>query len=468
MRLAPKLQLRQTQSFVLTPQMRQSIELLQLPSVEVAAFVEHQLEQNPLLERAETLAPQPTAAEPLPLRPEKRERTGTALLSGPEPHHPGASPLPPARHTEWPDLPVAAEPPGLLARLGEQLRLSRFTPRERQIGEMLLGAIDSSGRLDTEPGTLARTFGLQTAELEHVRRHMMRFDPVGVFATDLRECLMVQLEDQGRLDDAMTALLDHLDLVARRDLRRLRRICGRTEAQLAEMIADLRALDPHPGRSSEHQPVQTVVPDLSVFRGADGAWMIEIDAHAVPRVMVNSALQTRLSLHGTRADKPYVSQQVRHATWLIKALEQRTQTILRVGHAIMLRQHGFLERGLDALVPLCLRDIAGALDLHESTVSRVTSGKYILTPRGMFELKFFFATAINAADGESFSASSVREAIRRMVANEPGDAALSDEAIVMALRKLGIDIARRTVAKYRDALNIPGSRQRRRNRSTHL
>jgi len=459
MRLGPKLQLRQTQTLALTPQMRQSIELLQLPSIEVAAFVEQQLEHNPLLERADQT--ETTAPRPLPIGGE----AASASWREPEVSFARQAGVQ-AASDHWLDFPpIAAAPPGLFARLGEQLRLSRFTPRERRIGEMLLGAIDASGRLDVPPLTLAATLGVGLAEVEHVRHAMMRFDPVGVFARDLRECLLVQIEERGDVDAAMMGLLDHLDLVARRDMRQLRQICGRSEADLNRMIAALRALDPHPGRPAEQEPIQAVLPDLSVFRGENGAWMIEIDPRTIPRVMLNSALETRLSLHGTPADRPYVRQHVQHATWLIKALEQRTHTILRVAQAVMQRQRGFLEHGLDAIVPLTLRDIAEALNLHESTVSRVTAGKYIVTPRGVFELKFFFGGAVTATDGENLSAESVRQTIKRLVNTESAPGILSDEEIVIALRKLGIDIARRTVAKYRDALNIPGSLQRRRNRS---
>jgi RNA polymerase sigma-54 factor len=287
-----------------------------------------------------------------------------------------------------------------------------------------------------------------------------------MFALDLRQCLAAQLSERDRLDPAMAALLDNLDLLARRDTRALINVCGVDAADIADMIAEIKRLDPKPGASYDFAPVSLVVPDVLMRRAPDGGWILEMNPETLPRLLVNDQFQSRLPPGAGRDARVFMSEKLAAANWLVKSLQQRAETILRVATDIVRQQDGFFRHGIGHLRPLILRDVAEAVELHESTVSRVTANKYINTPRGLFELKYFFTTAINATGaGESHSAETVRHRIKQLVNSERTNDILSDDAIVAALRQEGVDIARRTVAKYRDALRIPSSVQRKREKA---
>jgi RNA polymerase sigma-54 factor len=334
------------------------------------------------------------------------------------------------------------------------------------IAAHLIALLDPSGRLAADPADLARAMGTTLERVEAVRARMQRFDPVGMFCRDLRECLAVQLAERNRLDPAMATLLDNLDLLARRELRRLMTLCGVDAEDMAEMIAEIRALDPKPGTSFDATPPPPVIPDVLLRAAPDGGWLLELNPETMPRLLVNQSFYARIAPRSGREEKLFLAEKLQTANWLVKSLQQRAQTILKVAAEIVRQQEGFFRHGVAQLRPLILRDIATLVELHESTVSRVTANKYIATPRGIFELKYFFTTAIAATGGgESHSAAAVRERIRALVAAEAGDAVLSDDAIVAMLRQEGVDIARRTVAKYRDALRIPGSVQRKREKT---
>jgi RNA polymerase sigma-54 factor len=304
---------------------------------------------------------------------------------------------------------------------------------------------------------------LPLERVEAVRRAMMRFDPAGLFARDLKECLAAQLEDKNRLDPAMRTLLDNLELLARRDLRGLMSRCGVDSEDLADMIGEIKALDPKPGASYDVEPARAIIPDL-LMRAAPGeTWLIELNPDTMPRVLVNEGFHARISPKASKADRVFIADQLASANWLVRSLQQRAQTILKVAAEIMRLQDGFLRQGVAHLRPLILRDIATAVEMHESTVSRVTSNKYIATPRGIYELKYFFTTSIGSTDGgEGHSSEAVRHRIRQMIAAETPTGILSDDQIVTMLRQEGVDIARRTVAKYREAMHIPNSVGRRR------
>ncbi|GBQ67982.1 RNA polymerase sigma-24 factor [Ameyamaea chiangmaiensis NBRC 103196] len=456
MTLAPKLQLRQAQTLALTPQLRQSIALLQFSTLDAAAFVEGELERNPLLERVD--------GHETHARDQVSDRAAIRQLY--------PSPLPTPRSRTLPvaasgHRPVVADGPGLLHRLASQLRLSRLPRAEQRIGEALIAALSATGRIDIPADTMASSLGTSADAVESVRRHMMRFDPVGVFARDLRECLAVQLEERGQLDEPMTRLVDHLPLVARRDVRRLARACDVAPGRVVTMIALVRALNPTPGRGVDEAGVPAVVPELMVSRGPGGRWVVERDDRVLPRIALNAALRARAGRRVTGDDRRFLRRHAGQGAWLIRALEQRGTTMLNVAEDIMSRQIGFLEHGPGGLVPLTMRTLAQSQGLHESTISRVSNGKYIATPHGTFELRYFFTQSVGTVDA-SHSAEAVRRTIARLIDAERADAILSDADIAEALCKLGMDIARRTVAKYRDALNIPGSVQRRRNREAGL
>jgi RNA polymerase sigma-54 factor len=501
MAIGPRLDLRQSQSLVMTPQLRQAIKLLQFSNIEVASFVEEELERNPLLERDERAEPRaerpapdqlaPTVAngdltgfEDAPAPPDAAELARSGLLATAQ-----AEPLD-AVHAESYDPGGAGDgvPMGrggaadfadddrgvddyaqgarsLRDHLSEQLRLS-FTDRvDRMIGAHLIALLEPSGRLAVATEAIARALGIETARVEAVRAKMMRFEPTGMFARDLRECLAVQLAERNRFDPAMATLLDNLDLLARREMRRLMTLCEVDAADLTDMVAELRRLDPKPGANFDAAPMQPLVPDILMRAAPDGGWVLELNPETLPRVLVNQQFTTRVLPHASREEKAFLTEKLQTANWLVKSLQQRSQTILKVAAEIVRQQDAFFRLGVGSLRPLILRHIAEAVEMHESTVSRVTSHKYIATPRGIYELKYFFTTAIAGTTGESHSAEAVRHRIREMVASERAEDVLSDDAIVAILRREGVDIARRTVAKYREALRIPSSVQRKREKA---
>ncbi len=437
---APRLELRQGQSLVITPQLRQAIQLLQYSGQELVAFIEQELERNPLLERDEE-APAPSNAG-LPFMAERRGSLGFSDdLRGVEER--------------------VASPRSLREHLAEQLRLGFADPADRLIGAHLIAALDPAGRLAADPAELAAALGAEPVRVAAVLAKMQRFDPVGLFCRDLAECLGVQLAERNRLDPAMRALLDNLDLLARRDFHRLMKLCGVDAEDLRDMIAEIRALDPKPGSRFDSAPIQPLVPDVTMRAAEDGSWVLELNPETMPRLLVNRAFHPRAAVRGGDEVRSFFAERLQSAKWLVKSLEQRANTILKVCASIVAHQDGFFRRGIGHLRPLTLRTIAESVALHESTVSRVTSNKSIATPRGTFELKYFFTAALGAASGEPRAAAAVRHRMRALIEGEPAGAPLSDHAIATALRAEGIDIARRTVAKYREAMRIPGSAQRR-------
>ncbi|MDE2516936.1 MAG: RNA polymerase factor sigma-54 [Rhodospirillales bacterium] len=493
MAMGPRLDLRQSQTLVMTPQLRQAIKLLQFSNIEVSAFVEEELERNPLLERderADTPPAERAALDQLAPMAETPADSATLADAGTLPSQ-AAEPLD-AVHADSYDAggpadggplaygrggdgsfaddersieDMAESPRSLREHLGEQLRLNFADPVDRLIGTHLIALLSPAGRLTAEPADIAAAMGLTLERVEAVRARMMRFDPVGMFARGLAECLAAQLAERNRLDPAMATLLDHLELLARRDLRRLMAVCGVDGEDLTEMIGEIRALDPKPGALFDAAPMQVVVPDLLMRAAPDGAWLLELNPETLPRVLVNERFYARVVPRAAKAEKTFLAEHLQSANWLVKSLQQRAQTILKVAAEVIRQQDGFLHHGVGHLRPLILRDIAEAVEMHESTVSRVTANKYIATPRGTFELKYFFTTAIAGTGGESHSAEAVRHRIRSMIGAETPDDILSDDAIVAALRREGVDIARRTVAKYREALRIPNSVQRKREKA---
>ncbi len=502
MGMGPRLDLRQSQSLVMTPQLRQAIQLLQFNNLEAAAFVEQELERNPMLERderdsdsfGERPAPDQVEIRPAeppdgmdaPPPPDSFAEIGAERIAAE-----GSGPLDTAEYAETYDPGGASDGvrggaggssdfrtdergiedlaegrASLREHLSEQVRLSFRDPVDRMIGATILALIEPTGRFSVASDAIARTLGIDEARVERVRALMMRFDPIGMFAHDLKECLAVQLAEKNRLDPAMQALLDNLDLVAKRDTKRLMAVCGVDAADVADMIAELRRLDPKPGASWDEATPLTVVPDVLMRAAPDGGWLLELNPETMPRVLVNQTFTARVLPKASKEDKAFMIDRLQSANWLVKSLQQRAQTIMKVASEIVRQQDGFFRHGVSHLRPLILRDVAAAVELHESTVSRVTSNKFIATPRGTFELKYFFTTALQATGGgDSHSAEAVRYRIRQLVDAEPVNEILSDDAIVEILRREGVDIARRTVAKYRDALRIPSSVQRKREKA---
>jgi len=335
---------------------------------------------------------------------------------------------------------------------------------QRMIGQHLIYLVDDAGYLTSDLAEAAATLGAPLDAVAAVLALLQDFDPPGVCARNLTECLALQLKERDRYDPAMQALIGHLELLARRDLAALRRICGVGDEDLTDMIAEVRALDPKPGLAFGATLVQPVVPDVFVHSAADGSWAVELNSDTLPKVLINQSYYAQVSKTAREENaKSYLAECLQTATWLVRALDQRAKTILKVAAEIVRQQDAFFTHGVQYLRPLNLRTVADAIGMHESTVSRVTSNKYMATSRGIFELKYFFTAAIAAADGgEAHSAEAVRHRVRQMIDGESPRDVLSDDTIVDRLRASGIDIARRTVAKYREAMRIPSSVQRRR------
>ncbi|WP_426957036.1 RNA polymerase factor sigma-54 [Muricoccus radiodurans] len=482
MSLAPRLDFRQTQQLVMTPQLRQAIKLLQSSNLEVTAFVEEELERNPMLEREEATTAAPAAPDPVErdsfeatqspsIADAPIEADWSAGYESGEALYPSSRS---ARADAWDEEgrsleEIAGERPRSLREdLAEQARLAFGDARDRLIAGQMIALLDPAGRLTVPNAAFAEALGCPEEQVARVRSRMQRFEPTGLFCADLRECLAVQLAEKDRLDPAMQALLNNLDMLARRDMPGLLRVCGVDAEDLTGMVAELRHLNPKPGALADADPAPPVVPDVLMRRAPDGTWLLELNPETMPRVLVNRGFHA-VAQTGTRTkeDRAFLAEKLQAANWLVRSLEQRANTILRVSAEIVRRQEGFFRHGVAHLRPLILREIADELQMHESTVSRVTANKYIATPRGVLELKYFFTTAIaGTRGGETFSAEAIRHRIRDMVDAEPADDVLSDDAIVEQLRAEGVDIARRTVAKYRDALRIPSSVQRKREKSS--
>jgi RNA polymerase sigma-54 factor len=334
------------------------------------------------------------------------------------------------------------------------------------IGRYLIDMVDEAGYLSGDLAGVAEKLGAPLTAVEAVLAELQTFDPSGVCARNLTECLSIQLRDRDRFDPAMQGLVAHLDLLAKRDLAGLRRICGVNDEDLADMIAEIRNLNPKPGLAFGSTVVQPIVPDVMVRSGPDGSWRVELNSDTLPKVLINQRYYAQVST-GARndKDKSYLAECLQTATWLVRALDQRAKTILKVSSEIVRQQDAFFDKGVQHLRPLNLKTVADAISMHESTVSRVTANKYMATPRGIFELKYFFTSSIASSDGgEAHSAEAVRDRIRQLIDAESAQDVLSDDTIVDKLNGIGIDIARRTVAKYREAMRIPSSVQRRRDK----
>ncbi|RDE04725.1 RNA polymerase factor sigma-54 [Sphingomonas aracearum] len=493
MSLAPRLDLRQSQSLVMTPQLQQAIRLLALSNLEVEGFIAEELEKNPLLEATvpddeapviEREAPPerdaPAAADELVL---VGEGTGEAALDvdlGAESFHhdspaDGGGGMDGALGVSGVSGPGAEDGPDFDSFAAADLNLADHLLAQAGlavdgadlfIAAHLIDQIDEAGYLTASLLDIANRLGVPLARVEAVLAVVQTFEPTGVGARSLAECLTLQAREADRYDPCMARLIDNLDLVARGDMARLRRVCDVDDEDLADMIRELRGYDPKPGCRYGGEPTQSVVPDVYVAK-AKGGWAVELNNATLPRVLVNRSYYQELSGGPQdKSSKAWLSDCLASANWLVKALDQRQRTIIRVATEIVRQQEAFFLHGVAHLKPMTLRQIADVIEMHESTVSRVTSNKYLHCARGLFELKYFFTSAIQSADGgEAVSAQAVKSALRALIAAESPKAILSDDTLVEMLNAKGFDIARRTVAKYREAMNIGSSVQRRRQKA---
>jgi len=511
MALSQTLELRQGQSLVMTPQLQQAIKLLQMSNLELQSFIESELERNPVLERDENSEPLETDAD---RRVDESSRvtesedyrahdvaetisdpttTGERLesldadlgtvYSEDSPSDMANLQLQAPASSVWtgigsggsgsgeaPDFEnMVADERTLSDHVSEQASITLAGPADRLIAAHLTGLLNEAGYLAGDTVGVAETLGADIADVERVLAILQTFDPPGVFARDLKECLARQLMDLNRYDPAMQALISNLDLLAKRDFARLKRECDVELDDLKEMIEEVRSLNPKPGNSFGSVIVQAVVPDVIVRSARDGTWIVELNTETLPRLLVNNQYLAMVKASGSREqDKLYVSECYATATWLIRSLDQRARTILSVAREIVRQQDAFLVHGVQHLKPMNLKMVAEAISMHESTVSRVTSNKYIATPRGILEMRYFFTNAISATGhDDAHSAEAVRHRIRELIESESASQVLSDDGLVEALQREGIEIARRTVAKYRESLGIASSVQRRRERRAY-
>ncbi|MCI5059961.1 MAG: RNA polymerase factor sigma-54 [Alphaproteobacteria bacterium] len=464
--ISQRLDLKQSQSLVMTPQLQQAIKLLQLNNLEITELVEEELAQNPFLEKKEK-----DPAESAPSSEDNVEKAQSAQT--PDDDFDAGSAMASVGaggNTSFEKLDNAfensmSEDQTLREHLIEQLYVAFTDPKDKMIGALLIDQLDEAGYLRTSVTELSEGLGCSTERIGRLLDVMKQFDPSGIFARDLEECLRIQLEDQGQYDKPMAVLLDNLKLLADHDHKALADKCGVNETYLKDMIEEVRSLNPKPASDFDHIVVQTAIPDVLMKRlpkNLGGGWRVELNTETLPRVLVNNIYYKEVAKSASnKKDKEYLNNQMASANWLVRSLDQRAQTILKVAAEIVEQQDAFFNYGIEFLKPLTLKDIAEVIEMHESTVSRVTNNKYIGTPRGIFELKYFFSTALVSEEGVSHSAQSIKARIQALVDEEDPKKVLSDDRIVEMLKGEGIDIARRTVAKYRDALHIPSSVQRR-------
>lgn len=509
MALSPRLDLRQSQQLVMTPQLQQAIKLLQLNNLELNGFLADEIEKNPLLEvggegpegadrgsdaqsnQTETTdasqdAPAlddslsgqgesaldadftentfdgDTASDRMGMD-ESAASAGLTLSGAGAVTGSGASASSGGGQDNVLEETVGAEL-SLQDHLSAQMALILKVPADKFIAGHLIDLVDDAGYIHEPMEMVASRLGCDLEDVDAVLEALQTLDPTGVCARSLGECLRLQQRELDRLDPAMDIFLDHLDLVAKRDMAALKRLCHVDEEDLADMIREIQELNPRPGLSYGGGSAQVVEPDVFVRRGKDGVWHVELNTQTLPRVLVNQRYYAQLNSNSKdKKAQTFLSECLGTANWLVKALDQRAQTILKVSSELVRQQEEFFEKGVRYLKPLNLRVIAEEIGMHESTVSRVTSNKYLFTDRGMYELKYFFTSAISSSDGESMhSAEAVRDRIKALIDDEDVTSVLSDDAIVSKLQSDGVDIARRTVAKYREAMNIPSSVQRRR------
>ena len=511
MAIAPRLDLRQSQSLVMTPQLQQAIKLLQMGSQELQAYVEQELEHNPLLERDDDFVDRRDDDRNGNDSPAEGSGDGDGIDGGDATDMRDTSEFSESGTMgESDDTPYDADYDNLYDtdesvevrtsssvedwgsggtrdfggsdgdfeqytaaevtlrdHVTEQISFELDDPVDRIIASHLLDLLDEAGYLTGDIEGVAEQLNTDAAHVEAVLLRLQQLDPPGLFARNLGECLSAQLRDQNRYDPCIAALIDNLELVGKRDFGQLRRLCNASSEELSEMLEEIRKLDPKPGLRFLHQPVEHLIPDVLMRARPGGGWIVELNPDALPRVLVNNQYHAVLSSRAKdRKEKTYISEQFQSANWLVRSLHQRATTILKVATELVRQQDRFFVKGISGLRPLVLRTIADAIEMHESTVSRVTANKYIATPRGIFEMRYFFTQAIAGTDGESaHSAEAVRHSIRALIEAEDPRKILSDDRIVELLRAEGIDIARRTVAKYREAMRIPSSVQRRRDKS---
>lgn len=491
MALGPRLDLRQSQSLVMTPQLQQAIKLLAASNLEIESFIAEALEANPLLdtggpadvgepERIEIAAPpgEDAPADELMLRGGGEGDAPLDLSSVDRDWDTGDGEARNARDAEWGAAASGSGGDFDDAPDWEQLRAAEITlsehlegqigaltsdPRTGFIARHIIGLLDDAGYLSTPIDEVADDLGVELFEAEAALTLVQSLDPTGVGARNLAECIAIQAREADRYDPCMAALISNLDLVARGEVERLKRLCRVDDEDFADMLRELRSYNPRPGLAFMPSDSSSVVPDILITANAAGGWDIALNEDTLPKLIVNRGYFVELNAGATsKESQGWLKEKLADAHWLIRALDQRQKTILKTAAEIVKQQDGFFRRGVSELRPLTLREVAEKIEMHESTVSRVTSNKYLACARGTFELKYFFTSGVASADGEGASSAAIKSRIKALIDAETAKNILSDQQLAEMLQKEGFDLARRTVAKYREAIGLGSSAERRR------
>ncbi len=488
MAMMPKLQAKQGQQLAMTPQLRQAIKLLQYSNIELAEFVEEQLQSNPLLERGtgdENRRGESVDATPseMPAASVTDVSSGAKEADLDAPAHAKdseASVADVGGSVDWSrsnsngsfngsgDYDAAANTAAeisLTDHIQGQRALLGLAARDGLIADYIIGQLDDAGYLRMDLEEIVENLGVSMGRVSSVLTQLQTCEPTGLFARNLQECLSLQLREAGHYDKPTEVMLENLPLLAKHDLAKLMKVCGVDRNKLEAMISHLRNCVPKPGAAFSGVVAATVEPDVFVRETPQGGWAVELNADTLPRVLINNRYYNEIKRVGGEDEtaREFISECHQSASWLVKSLDQRARTILKVATEIVKQQDAFFAYGIDHMRPLKLKDVADAIEMHESTVSRVTSNKFLHTTRGLFELKYFFTAAIASLDGgEGHSAEAVRNKIKILVNEETAKSVKSDDKLVKLLQAQGIDIARRTVAKYRESMGIPSSVERRR------
>ena len=469
------LQLRLSQQLAMTPQLQQAIRLLQLSTLELQQELQQALESNPLLEQIDT-------HEEIDTRETQDSETLDTADALEQKEMPEELPL----DASWDTIYTAGTPSGtsgdyiddeLPVYQGEttqtlqdylmwQVELTPFSDTDRAIATSIVDAVDETGYLTVPLEDILESIGdeeIDIDEVEAVLKRIQRFDPVGVAAKDLRDCLLIQLSQFDKttpwLEEARLIISDHLDLLANHDFRTLMRVTRLKEDVLKEAVNLIQSLDPRPGQSIQTGEPEYVIPDVLV-RKHNGHWTVELNSDSIPRLQINQHYASMCNNARNDGDSQFIRSNLQDAKWLIKSLESRNDTLLRVSRCIVEQQQAFFEQGEEYMKPMVLADIAQAVEMHESTISRVTTQKYLHSPRGIFELKYFFSSHVNTEGGGEASSTAIRALVKKLIAAENPAKSLSDSKLTSLLSEQGIMVARRTVAKYRESLSIPPSNQR--------
>ena len=469
------LQRRLSQQLAMTPQLQQAIRLLQLSTLELQQELQQALESNPLLEQIDT-------HEEIDTRETQDSETLDTADALEQKEMPEELPL----DASWDTIYTAGTPSGtsgdyiddeLPVYQGEttqtlqdylmwQVELTPFSDTDRAIATSIVDAVDDTGYLTVPLEDILESMGdeeIDIDEVEAVLKRIQRFDPVGVAAKDLRDCLLIQLSQFDKttpwLEEARLIISDHLDLLANHDFRTLMRVTRLKEDVLKEAVNLIQSLDPRPGQSIQTGEPEYVIPDVLV-RKHNGHWTVELNSDSIPRLQINQHYASMCNNARNDGDSQFIRSNLQDAKWLIKSLESRNDTLLRVSRCIVEQQQAFFEQGEEYMKPMVLADIAQAVEMHESTISRVTTQKYLHSPRGIFELKYFFSSHVNTEGGGEASSTAIRALVKKLIAAENPAKPLSDSKLTSLLSEQGIMVARRTVAKYRESLSIPPSNQR--------